>query len=83
MAAAHDSFRLWHTRSGAIYYNFILILITSASIHDSNASRERATECSIHDSDELTSDLHPSQLGRGGGIEEQGLQQERARRRPH
>jgi hypothetical protein len=26
-------------------------------------------KAAIHDSDELTSDLHPSQLGRGGGIE--------------
>jgi hypothetical protein len=53
MAAAHDSFRLWHARCGAIYYNFILILIKSASIHDSDASRERAN-APIHDSNGLT-----------------------------
>jgi len=34
----------------------------------------------IHDSE---SDLHHSQLGRGSGIEERGLQQEHARRRLH
>jgi hypothetical protein len=53
LATAHDSFRLWRVRSGSIYYNFILILTTSTSIHNSGASRERAN-APIHDSDGLT-----------------------------
>jgi len=55
-----------------------------APIHDyDDLTRAHNRARAIYDSDELTSDLHPSQLGRGGGIEEQGLQQERATRRPH
>jgi hypothetical protein len=34
-----------------------------------NSLQKHLRKSAIHDSDELTSDLHPSQLGHGGGIE--------------